>query len=100
MGATPKICIPTVCDLARLGPERAARRVDEVLDAIAIAMIDADDATTQRLKAEMDAFTDVHLAYFREQPKHVRDAEFERIRGDMERLQLDEFAARYEGGAT
>jgi len=90
----------TVYALARLGPDKAGPRVDDLSDAIAIAMIDANEATTQRLKAQMDALADAHRLYFREQPKHVQDAEIARIRGDVERMKLDVFAARFEGAQT
>jgi len=92
--------VPTVCDLARLGPDKAGPFVDDLSDAIVTKMIDADEATTRRLKADMDAIADAHRLYFREQPKHVRDAEIARIVGDVERMKVDAFTARFERAST
>jgi len=92
--------VPTVCELARLGPDKAARFVDDLSDAIAVAMVDADKVTTQRLKAQMDALANAHRLYFREQPKHVQDAEIARLLDDAQRIELDVFAAPFEGGKT
>lgn len=87
-------------ELARLGSEKAGRLVDNLSDAIAIAMVDADQITTRRLQARMDALADAHWLYFREQSEHVQGAEIARILGDVERMRLDVFAARFERAAT
>lgn len=92
--------VPTVCELARLGPGKAGPFVDDLSDAIATAMIGADEVTTRSLQARMDALTDAHLLYFMEQPKRVQDAEIARILGDVERMQLDAFATRFEKATT
>lgn len=88
--------VPTVCELARLGPHKAGPFVEGQADAIATAMIGADEATTRRLRIRMDALADAHHLYFREQPEHVQNAELARIAGNVERLRLDAFAARFE----